>query len=338
VPDYEIKMTERLTYRLYQDSDLPGLLRLWEGTKLGGLSPELWRQRYVDAPHGPSLMPVAVDEYGDVAGHLVFTPSRVTLGAREVSALSLSAGVLRKDLSRVPLHSTEHPTFGLYRVGEEAALAGGYSLWYSLPRRAWLPMVPLLSRFAGRDIAVAEYDCVGSTLVQVPPGAAKETRFLIARLAKGFGAQYEALWRFAKESFPIDCGVVRSPDWLSYNNKRYLTIEVLDKRDGMLAGYAMIRRQPPLLEDILAREPSELYLVLSAALDWLALREGEAVRGGLCRLDAMETPALRPALRALGFTPVNYRFAFVCAALDRSIPVEAITPERWYVTPVDHGQ
>ena len=57
-------MTGRLTYRLYQDADLPGLLRLWEGTKLGALSPELWRQRYVDAPHGPSLISVAVDENG----------------------------------------------------------------------------------------------------------------------------------------------------------------------------------------------------------------------------------------------------------------------------------
>jgi hypothetical protein len=97
-------------------------------------------------------------------GPLVFTPSCVTLSGQEVSALSLSAGVLHKDLSRVPLHSAEHPIFGLYRVGEKAALAGGYSLWYSLPRRAWLPTVSLLSRFAGREIAVAEYACVGSTV------------------------------------------------------------------------------------------------------------------------------------------------------------------------------
>jgi hypothetical protein len=281
---------------------------------------------------------VAVDENKGVAGHLIFVPSRVAVRDREVSALCLSACVLRKDLSRASARSTDHPFFGLYRVGEEAAIAAGYGLWYSLPRRAWLPMVPLLSRFAGRDIAVSEYDCVGSSLVQVPPAAVKEAGFLTARLAKCFGAQHEALWRSAKSSFPIDCGVVRSPDWLGYSSERYLTIDVLDKRDGMLAGYAMIRTQPPLLEDILAREPSDLRLVLAAALDWLAVRQSDAVTGGARRLDAMETPALRPALRALGFEPVGYRFAFVCAALDPSIPVEAITPERWYVTPVDHGQ
>ncbi len=49
----------------------------------------------------------------------------------------------------------------------------------------------------------------------------------------------------------------------------------------------------------------------------------------------MDTPALRPALDALGFAPVDYRFAFVCTPLDPSLPAERIDPARWYLTPGD---
>lgn len=41
------------------------------------------------------------------------------------------------------------------------------------------------------------------------------------------------------------------------------------------------------------------------------------------------------ALEALGFTPLDYDFAFVCTSLDPALPTEAIDPSRWYLTPGD---
>jgi hypothetical protein len=338
-------MTGQLTYRLFRDSDLPGLLQLWEkNTKWGTLTPELWRQWYMETPDGPSLVAVALDENDDIAGQLIFTPSRVVVVEREVRALRLSAPILRKDLSGTSLHIMDHPLLGLYKVGEEAAIAGGYGLWYALPRYGWLPYFQWLSHFvvrkshfAAQELAIAEYRCVESPVGQASPTVTTEAGFLTARPAMDFGMQYEMLWQCARDSFPITCGVVRSSSWLRYNNIRLLTLEVCDARDGTLVGYTVTRTRPPLLCDILALNPARLAPVLAATLDWFATRQGAAATDSVDRLDVMETPTLRPALHALGFTPVNYKFAFVCAMLDPSLPVAAIAPERWYIAPGDHG-
>jgi hypothetical protein len=49
----------------------------------------------------------------------------------------------------------------------------------------------------------------------------------------------------------------------------------------------------------------------------------------------MDTPALGPALRALGFTSVDYKFAFVCHTLDPRLPHEDELLSQWYLTPGD---
>jgi hypothetical protein len=172
------------------------------------------------------------------------------------------------------------------------------------------------------------------------PASAGEADFLVAHPAKSFGKQYEALWQSAKDSFPITCGVVRSPDWLRYNSVRYLPLEVIDSRNGLLVGYSVLRTKPPLLCDILARRPASLGPVLAATLNWFATyqtHQDATATDEMGYLNAMETPALSPTLRGLGFTPVDYKFAFVCATLDPSLPIEALAPERWYITPGDHG-
>lgn len=333
-------MSTRLTYRLFQDADLPSLLRLWnENTDWGALSPELWRQRYLDAPYGPSLVIVAIDESGDAAGQLIFTPSRVTVDDREVRALALSASLLRKDFNRVSLRRLEHPFYNLYKKGEEVAIADGYRLWYALPRYGWVPiLVRWLSRITRREIAAAKYPCVGFPLLPTAQTATdKQAGFFSARPATDFGTQYEALWRSAKDSFPIACGVVRSAEWLRYYSSRYLILEVCDTRDGTLVGYTVVNKKPPLLGDILAHRPASLTPVLAATLNWLAANKGDAAVDGMDHLNAMETPTLRPALRTLGFAPIDFKFALICMALDSSLSPETIAPERWYVSPGDHG-
>ena len=73
-------MREQLTYRLFEDGDLPGLLRLWEAAGWGTLAPEQWREWFVNGPHGPWLVTVGVDEHGEVAAQEMFAPSRAVVG------------------------------------------------------------------------------------------------------------------------------------------------------------------------------------------------------------------------------------------------------------------
>lgn len=329
-------MSERLTYRMFREDDLPGLLRLWEAAGWGALTPEQWRAWFVEGPQGPSLVAVGVDERGEVAAQEMFAPSRAVVGGREVRALRFSAPILREGLRGRLLRSPDHPFVGLYKAAAEAAAERGFSVVYSLPEYAWLPVFRIAPRCGVPPFAEAAYECAS-----LPVGAARRTAVrgaaegLEARAVEEFGAEYEELWREAKASFPIDCGVVRDRDWLAFRNSGRVAVEVRASADGSLVGYSATKRQTGLLADLLAREPSDLERVIAATLCWLERERGRCAPEGLTHLKVMRTPAVAAALDALGFEPSDYRFAFTCNSFDPSLALAEIAPERWYVLPGD---
>jgi hypothetical protein len=149
-----------------------------------------------------------------------------------------------------------------------------------------------------------------------------------------FSEEYEHLWRYAKESFPIDCGVVRDKAWLSFRNSGRIAVEVRESSSDRLVGYSATKKQTGLLADLLAREPGELKNVIAMTLRWLK-DEQAMLPTGLTHLKVMRTPMLAPVIDALGFTPIDYRFGFTCKAFNGSFTLEDVAPERWYILPGD---
>lgn len=324
-------MSERLTYRLFEERDVPSLLHLWEAAGWGAISEEQWRTWFLDTPHGACLIMVAADERGEIAGQEIFTPSRVSVGDREVKALRLSAPILRREVRRDSMRSREHPAVALYYAAETEAIAQGYSIVYSLPEHAWLPAFQRLSRFV-----TAEFNCVSLRLDAELPSQIKEFALeLYAQPVVSFGEEYEALWQVAREGFKGTCGVVRRPNWLAYRNSGRVALEVRRRLDQSLCGYVAVKKRGGLIADALAPDSAELPHVLAAAIDYLAnARNGDARTDG-DTLKAMETATLRSALGALGFAPTDYKFAFACNSIDESLPAAWIAPECWYVMPGD---
>ncbi len=328
-------MQEQLTYRLFDDGDLPGLLRLWEEAGWGTLTPEQWREWFVHGPQGPSLVTVGIDKRGQVAAQEMFAPSRAVVGGREVRALRVSAPILREEIRNGSLRDGAHPIYGLLKAGETAAAAHGFSVIYSLPECGWLPVFRIMPRVGIPRYGEAAYGCVS-----LPLEAASAPEIDCA--ARGFDTcgvvefceEYEDLWRQAKENFPIDCGVVRDTAWLRFRNSGRITVEVRESTTGQLVGYSATKKQTGLVADLLAREPAELKHVLAATLRWLEANRSD-LPAGLTHLKVMRTPALAPAVDALGFTTSEYRFVFFCKAFDSAIPLEDVAPERWYILPGD---
>jgi hypothetical protein len=319
-----------LRYRIAEEGDLPGLLRLWEEAGWGSLSPGQWREWFADGPEGPCLIAVAVDARGEIVGQEIFAPSRVSVAGREVRALRFSAPILRTELRGDSLRRNAHPVFGLYETATAAARERGFEIVYSLPDHAWLPIFGLATRFGVASFDTTAFGC--AELPLEPAALARLERFaraVEARPVERFGAGYEELWEEARESFPISCGVVRGAAWLTFRNSGRIAFEVRDAGDGSLVGYSATKRQTGLLADALARRPERLAEVVAAT----ALRLAANGPGEVTRLKAMRTPAFEPVLRELGFEPSDYRFAFTCEALGG--PPEGVAPGRWYVMPGD---
>jgi hypothetical protein len=326
-------MEQQLKYRLFEDADLPGLLGLWEEAGWGTLSPEQWREWFVDGPQGPSLVTVGIDEQGEVVAQEMFAPSRAVVGGREVRALRMSAPIVRERLRGGSLRSGAHPVYGLLKAGEAAAAARGFSVVYSLPEHAWLPLFRILPRVGIPRYAEAAYACASLPIEAASaPEVERAARGFEACAITEFGEEYEQLWRLAKESFPIDCGVVRDTAWLRFRNSGRIAVEVRESHSGQLVGYSATKKQTGLVADLLAREPGELKNVLAATLGWLEANRS-LLPVGLTHLKVMRTPVLASAIDALGFTPNDYRFAFTCKAFDSASDV--VAPERWYILPGD---
>jgi hypothetical protein len=324
-----------LIYRLFQEDDLPGMLRLWEEESgWGEITAETWRSWYVDTPHGNCIVAVATDQDGAVAGQLVFTPTRVAVRQETVRALRLSAPVLSHRLRGAVRSIKDHPLANLYNVGIEAARASGYKLVHAFTQSAWLPFFRSSGRLGLPPFSDAEYPCFSRPFAPAVPAPRSGGDYAVARVTR-FGDEFQTLWEIARRSFPMQCAIVRDPAWVRYKNNGHLALGVRDSERGSLIGYAAIRLQDGLLVDILARTPEQLTDVLASALGWLSARGGDPALGGLERLKAMDAPHLGPALRALGFIPDDYVFAFICSTLDSSLSLDAVAPKHWYLTPGD---
>jgi hypothetical protein len=310
-------MTAALTYRLLRERDVPALLRLWEEAGWGTLTEDVWRQWFVDTPHGRCVVAVATDG-DDVVAQEMFTPSLLSVDGRDVRALRISAPIVSKSIRGISLRQPEHPVFGLYHTAAKEAAAQGFGVLYSLPEYGWLPIFRIVTGFAE-----AAYPCVA-----VPLGVPIADDGYVPRPAE-FTGEYDQLWLSARETFPIHCGVVRRQEWVRFRNNGRIAVEVRDA-DGSLAGYASVKKQTGLLADLLARTPGELAYVLRATLRWLS--ENTVA---FPQLKIMQTPALAAALQGVPHEPVDYRFAFTCRALDETLPAAAIAPARWHAMPGD---
>jgi hypothetical protein len=316
---------ERFRYRVFEEGDLPAVLRLWEEAGWGTLSPQQWREWFVDGPEGPCLITVAADADGEVVAQEVFAPSRVSVAGREVRALRFSAPILRQEIRGESLLWQDHPLVGLYKAAAAAARERGFEIVYSLPEPAWLRVLRLAPRYGVPPFDSISFGCAELALdAAALAGLERYTRSVEARPVAAFGTEYEELWEAARKTFPIACGVVRDSAWLTFRNSGRIALEVRDA-GGALVGYSATKRQTGLLADVLARRPEELKVVIAATASWLAEER--------CfpHLKAMRTPDLELPLRALGFAAADYRFAFTCNAFG----AERVPPDRWYVMPGD---
>jgi hypothetical protein len=327
-------MSPEITYRLFQDEDLPGVLRLWEQeSNWGKLTPEVWKQWYRNTPLGNALIAVAQDGQGEIAGQGIFFPTPMIIDGRSALALRMSSPILRQDLRRSSLLTVDHPVVRLYLTGAGSEEARKYDVVFGLPDHGWLPFFKRAANFGMPAFEPAEYRCVELTLPEsVTPRA--ESGGLNATPVTGFGDEYQGLWQAAKKSFPIQCGVERSQAWFAYKNGKCLTLAMYEPDDQSLVGYVSIALQTGLVMDVLVRRPELLTAVLGAAIDHLTMQRSSGAEGIPRVVKAMQTPPLRSSLEAVGFKPVDYRFAFVCAwreSLPETRTSGAIQPEHWYL-------
>jgi hypothetical protein len=325
-------VSQRFTYRVFEESDLSGVLKLWEEAGWGSLTPDTWRQWFQETPYGPSLVVVASDGQQEIVAQEVFTPSEVLVAGRTLQALRISAPILSPRLRGRPIRDRHHPVVQLLFLGAELAAGHGYELIYAQPDRAWLPFLRWVSRLEDSPLVFerVQYGCSTLRLEGVPVIHGQNWR--VAPELE-YGHEFDALWQAAVERFPIGCAVVRKAEWVRYKNRGHITLAMRNEHDGRLIGYAATRRRDGLMVDAFAASPDDLHNVVAATVEWLTEHGRDGQSAGVRELKIMESSVFHPIVQILGFERVPFNFAFACAPLgSRSA---SIPPDRWFITPGD---
>ena len=319
-PDAPRPAPVSLTYRRFQEDDLPGLLALWEAGGWGAIDAPTWRSWFLETPHGPATVIVALDD-GDVAGQMMFTPSLLDAEGGPYRAVRVAAPVLHPDVRTGSARSPDHPAVRLCLAGIDAARDDGVDAVYSLPDRAWLPIFRW-----GVFAELFESVEVGCAARSLGGGAGPEWR---AEPAGELGDEHQALWDAARGAFPVACGVRRTPAWLRYRLGGHDAFDVRER--GALRGFAAVRRTDGLVMDAVAEDPDALGQTLAA----VAHAAGDGAGRDYPALKAMRTEAWAAPLEAAGFGRDPYRFVLAVCPLSDRFPTVAADPTAWYATPSD---
>lgn len=226
----------------------------------------------------------------------------------------------------------------MYRVGMNAAIENGYSVVYSFPVVAWLPFLRRLSQMPGlkpNQFATAKFDCYALPLKSFSAENLADNEAVEILLATEFNEEYNELWLSAKNELPINCGVARCSTWLEWKLGSHCVLEVRQRDNKELTGYAAFKKDSGLLVDALARTPKDLETTVTAAIKALCRRDDLINQANIKEIKVMKTDALARIILKLGFEPIKFKFAFWCYSIDETVSTEAVEPSRWYMMPND---
>lgn len=320
-----------LTFRPFEEGDLPALLALWASDSgWGPITEAQWRRWYRDTPFGDAVVVVGLAADGSLAAQITATPAPVRVDGQVVRGARLSAPILRQDLRRLSLTDPRHPARTLPGAGVAAAREAGFAVTFTLPDHGWLTWANRVAdQVPGIPRHRVPFGCLTRELAAPPPTGPAGLRGEVVPAVADLADECTDLWADAVAAWPVQVGVERAGAWIPYHLGGHLTVAVRD-RAGTLAGYVAVNRRSGLVSDLVARTPDAMPDVLASALVALA---ADGVGAGVPpRLSIMDTPAHGPAARATGFVPVDFCFAFACDTLvPDQVPLETLTPSRWYL-------
>jgi hypothetical protein len=324
-------MAGNVTYRLYQEEDIPTLARIWEEeTKWGEMTPEQWRQQFVDTPYGEASIALTTNaDTGQILGQCIFVPYLICVNGRDVLAFRPSA-VIVTNAARGLLGDT-HPSIGMYRYGAKVVQARGGGLIYMVPNPRWLRffrMFPFLTCGSFR---------LWSLPMPLPAPLPLDDGYTMRPL-EVWDQRVDELWKPASRLH--GCQVVRDSRTLQWKIGRGDYTVTVVERHGEMVGLVASQQKGDrqwLVCDLLAADAEDslrntLIAVTNVAHSQAIIPEREKP---IKKVAVLVTPVMEPVVSRLGFVLDTYDFPLVVHILDPSISMDEVAPTRWYISAND---
>ena len=324
-------MAGNLTYRLYQEEDLPTLVQLWEEeTKWGEITPHKWRQQFVETPYGDTSIVLTIDaDSGQILGQFIFIPCLVCVNGREVPAFRPFASIVSK-AARGLLGDT-HPSIGMYGYGAKVVQARGGGLIYMVPDRNWVRTLRL-----GPTVQCASFPLWSLPMPLTEPLPLDDG--YTVRSLDVWDHRVDDLWKAASRLH--GCQIVRNSHTLQWKiGSSDYTVTVVERQGemvGLVASQQKGDRQWLICDLLVADAGDSLHNTLIAATN---VAHSQAIiserEKPITKVAVLATPIMEPVVRTLGFVRDAYDFPLVVHILDPNISMDEVAPTRWYVSAND---
>jgi hypothetical protein len=323
----------RLTYRMFQDDDFPGLQRLWEeATGWGGLTAEVWRRYRDEGPLGGMACAVAQEPAsGKIVGQFAFLPSLVSVDGAVVRAFRPAAPIVGKEARWAGLNPLRHPIAMMYARAVRELRDRGDGLIYMVPDPRWLRFFRMFPNLVCGTFPLWKMPVPLAAPLPLPPG----------HTAAPLGAldgRVDRLWEAASRLH--GCSVVRNAEALAWKtgDAEYDVLGI--EHAGELVAVVTSRQKGDrqwLVCDVLFADPGEPLRAALAAACNLADRRARAAppEKPIIKAAVLVTPVMEPAARALGLERDRYDFPMVIDVLSPRLTRQQVHPSRWYVSAND---
>jgi hypothetical protein len=324
-------MAGKLTYRLYQEEDLPALARIWEEeTKWGKMTPEQWRQQFVDTPYGEASIALATNaDTGQIVGQLIFFPCLVRANEEDILAFRPFALIVTKE-ARGLLGDT-HPSVGMYWYGVQVVQARGGRLIYMLPDRNWVRTWQI-----GPTVQYAPFPLWSLSMPLTEPLPLDDGYTM--KPLEVWDEQVDNLWHKASRLY--GCQFVRNCRTLQWKiGGSDYTVTVVERHGEMVGLVASVQKgdRQWLICDLLTIDAEDslrntLIAATNVAHSQAMIPDREKP---IKKVAVLVTPIMESVVHRLGFVRDAYDFPLVVHILDPSISMDEVAPTRWYISAND---
>ncbi|MBD2128311.1 hypothetical protein H6F97_18330 [Microcoleus sp. FACHB-1] len=325
-------MAGNVTYRLYQEEDLPTLARIWEEeTKWGEMTPEQWCEQFIDTPYGEASIALATNaDTGQIIGQLIFIPYLVCVNGRDVLAFRPFAPIVIK--AARGLLSDTHPSAGMYEYGVQVVQARGGGLIYMVPHPNWLRTLRI-----GPTVQCASFPLWSLPMPLTEPLPLADGYTM--RPLEVWDQRVDDLWKAT--SCLYGCQIVRNCRTLQWKiGSSNYTVTVVERQGemvGLVASQQKGADRQWLVCDLLAADAGDslrntMIAVTNVAHSEAIIPEREKP---IKKVAVLVTPIMEPVVNRLGFVRDAYDFPLVVHILDPSISMDEVTPARWYISAND---
>jgi hypothetical protein len=329
--DHLATIQNQLTYRLFENGDEEGILRLWEkDSGWGPITLQQFNDWFINTPYGECLIVVASDDANIIRGQIVFAPSTLVADHRKIKSLRAAAPIVESSIRYPSLRNPEHPVMRLMATGLEFAKEKGYQFVFTFPAHAWISILKPFNQTLPYASEICDFSCFSISLKE--NDSTGDIENFSTDLIEQFSMEHEQLWGEAIKLMPVHCALHRDHRMLNRLGQHALKLETRSVVNDELLGF-MIVKKDGLMIDLVARNQDDLVRVFEHSLSTLrSFPEKNSLP--FQYLKGMTTPLTTEILKRNDHTKDSYQFAFGSWLLDEHLDFETLTTSRWYMMPL----